>query len=217
MRSPVGLHAVDATRDRWASPDVNSLAGTIDYPAHLWCAQSRHIGTRWTTAPAANTSQLRMDHRLWTPLIAVLPFWSCASVSYAQLTDPAGCVIQRVAAETGVSQFQFNGVSPDGDTLGVGWSRPPKRGSYLLDLRTATRSDLPAAFDNAVSFSPDGRKLISAVNTPDRRTEILELDRSTGQTRVIGSDPAVEFCPATRGTCPRSISIRIVRAARTCT
>lgn len=38
--------------------------------------------------------------------------------------------------------------------------------------------------------------MISAVRTPDRRTEILELDLKSGAMTVIASDPAAEFLPS---------------------
>ncbi len=120
----------------------------------------------------------------------------CASVHYPRLADAGGCVIERVAVQDGRAQFQFNGLSPDGRTLAVGWEQQEQHGAYLLDLRTGARTPLPPAFDNAVSFSPDGRRLISAVRSADRRTEILELTSATGATRVLASDPAAEFLPS---------------------
>jgi Tol biopolymer transport system component len=128
--------------------------------------------------------------------IAALTLWGCATAHVATLPDAGGCRVERIAFEPGVLQFQFNGVSPDGRTLAVGWERAGTHGAYLLDLGTGTRTDLPSAFDNAVSFSPDGRKLVSAVRTPDRRTEILELDRANGATRVIASDESADFLPS---------------------
>jgi TolB protein len=47
-----------------------------------------------------------------------------------------------------------------------------------------------------VSFSPDGRRLISAARSADRRTEIVELVLATRATRTIASDPAAEFLPS---------------------
>ena len=120
----------------------------------------------------------------------------CASVHYPRLTDAGGCAIERVAVQDGRAQFQFNGLSPDGRTLAVGWEQQEQHGAYLLDLRTGARTPLPAVFDNAVSFSPDGRRLISAARSADRRTEIVELVLATGATRTIASDPAAEFLPS---------------------
>ena len=126
----------------------------------------------------------------------VIGLSACAPMRYPAVVDAGGCTVERVALEDGVSQFQFNGLSPDGRMLAVGWERGGARGSYLLDLRTGARSELPAVFDNGASFSPDGRKLISAVRTPDRRTDILELDRACGATRLIASDPGADFLPS---------------------
>lgn len=126
--------------------------------------------------------------------VGLLP--GCATARYDVSIDAGGCAAERVALAPGMLQFQFNGVSPDGRTLAVGWERGGAHGASLLDLRTGARSDLPTVFDNAVSFSPDGRRLIAAVRTPDRRTEIVELDRASGQTRVIASDPSADFLPS---------------------
>lgn len=128
--------------------------------------------------------------------VAALPLWGCATARFATLPDAGGCRVERIAFEPGVLQFQFNGVSPDGRTLAVGWERDGRYGAYLLDLGSGKRTDLPSAFDNAVSFSPDGRRLVSAVRTPDRRTEILELDRASGATRVIASHESADFLPS---------------------
>jgi TolB protein len=115
---------------------------------------------------------------------------------FTSLVDASGCHFERLAVQEGVAQFSFNGLSPDGRLLAIGWEAGQKRGAYLLNLRTGHREDLPAAIDNAASFSPDGRRILSAVRTPDRRTEILELDRESGATRVYASDPAAEFLPS---------------------
>jgi Tol biopolymer transport system component len=129
-------------------------------------------------------------------VLSVIVISGCASVRYTALVDPGGCRVERIAVEGGTLQFQFNGVSPDASMLGVGWEKPGARGAYLLNLRTGARAALTSAIDNAVSFSPDGRKLISAVRTPDRRTEILEVDRTNGTTRIIASDPSADFLPS---------------------
>lgn len=149
--------------------------------------------------PATRASRTS-DVRMWmcrVLTIASLPLLTaCASARYARVPDAGGCIVERIAAEDGTSQFQFNGLSPDGRLLAIGWERQGQHGAYLLDLRSGARTDLPAVIDNAVSFSPDGRMLLSAVRTPDRRTEILELSRANGATRVLASDPAAEFLPS---------------------
>jgi TolB protein len=63
-----------------------------------------------------------------------------------------------------------------------------------LDLRTGQRSDLPH-LNNAASFSPDGRFLVSAnyPADPGLKTEIVELDRRTGQVRTYASAPSLEW------------------------
>jgi TolB protein len=113
--------------------------------------------------------------------------------------DPSGCILERIAVAPDVALFQFNGLSPDGRTLAIGWERREgnarDRGAYLLDLRSGAREDLPA-FNNAVSFSPDGTTLIGANFSADRRTEIFTQNRRTGATETVASDPAADFLPS---------------------
>jgi Tol biopolymer transport system component len=126
--------------------------------------------------------------------VALLP--ACATTRHHGQAEVGPCAEEKVVLEPGTLHFQFNGVSPDGRTLAVGWERGGAHGAALIDLRTGARTELPPVLDNAVSFSPDGRRLIAAVRTPDRRTEIVELDRASGRTRVIASDPSADFLPS---------------------
>ena len=115
---------------------------------------------------------------------------------FVTLADASGCSLERIAVQEGTAQFSFNGLSPDGRRLAIGWERGQERGAYLLHLQSGAREDLPKAFDNAASFSPDGRRIISAVRTPDRRTELLEIERASGATRVYASDAAADWLPS---------------------
>ena len=110
----------------------------------------------------------------------------------------AACPIEPIAGAPGENHVMFHGVSPDGRTLAIGWDkgsgREVQRGAYLLDLRTGKRTDLPH-LNNAPSFSPDGRFLVSANYPGERglRTEIVELDRRTGAPRSFASAPSLEW------------------------
>lgn len=92
----------------------------------------------------------------------------------------------------------FHGLSPDGRKLAIGWDRGSgantQRGAYLLDLRTGQRTPLPH-LNNAPSFSPDGRHLISANYAADRslKTELVELDLRDGSARSLASGPSAEW------------------------
>lgn len=130
------------------------------------------------------------------PVVLLLLLPACATASrFPALADPGGCRIERIALEEGAAHFQFDGLSPDGRTLIVGWERGRERGTYLLDLRSGKRTPLPA-FNNAASFSPDGRSILGAVYTADRRTEIVEQERATGRTTTHASDPSADFLPS---------------------
>lgn len=110
---------------------------------------------------------------------------------------PGGCRLELLASEPGANHVLFHGVSPNGRLLAVGWDSKKggrtERGSYLLELATGNRTPL-THLNNAPSFSPDGRYLVSA-NYVGRelKTELVELDRRTGKTRTVASSPAFEW------------------------
>lgn len=108
------------------------------------------------------------------------------------------CPVTEVAGAPGENHVMFHGLSPDGRTLAVGWDREAKgateRGAYLLDLRTHRKSELPT-LNNAPSFSPSGRFLVSAnyAADPSLRTEIVEFDRRNGTSRTYASGASAEW------------------------
>jgi len=110
----------------------------------------------------------------------------------------SACPPQLVAGGPGENHVMFHGLSPDGRKLAVGWDRGKgasiQRGAYLLDLRTGKRADLPH-LNNAPSFSPDGRHLVSANYAADRslKTELVELDVRDGSARTLASGPSAEW------------------------
>ena len=132
-------------------------------------------------------------------LLCALLVSACATSElrrFPQLADPGGCGLERIAVKTGVLQFAFNGVSPDGDTIVVGWERGSERGAYLADLKLGDQAEYSDRFNNAVSYSPDGRYLIGAVYTPTLRTEIVDEEIGTGDRRTHASNPAADFLPS---------------------
>ena len=110
----------------------------------------------------------------------------------------ASCPTRLVAGSPGENHVMFHGLSPDGRKLAVGWDRGKgasiQRGAYLLDLRTGRRTGLPH-LNNAPSFSPDGRHLVSANYAADRslKTELVELDLRDGSARTLASGPSAEW------------------------
>jgi Tol biopolymer transport system component len=108
------------------------------------------------------------------------------------------CVPELVSGAPGEGQSMFHGLSPDGRELALGWESGSggsvRRGAFVLDLQTRKRTDLPH-LNNAPSFSPDGRFLVAAnySSDPNLQTEVVELDRKTGETRTYASDPAAEW------------------------
>ncbi|WP_028969986.1 TolB family protein [Sphingomonas sp. URHD0057] len=114
------------------------------------------------------------------------------------LAASAMCATTLIAGAPHENHIMFDGISPDGKTLAVGWDRGNapnvERRAYLLNLQSGKRTDL-AALNNAASFSPDGRFLVSANYAADRslRTEVVELDRRTGKSRTFASGPSGEW------------------------
>ena len=109
----------------------------------------------------------------------------------------AACPTTEVAGAPGENHVMFHGLSPDWRTLAVGWDKgsgaDTRRGAYLLDLRTAKRSDLPL-LNNAPTFSRDGRYLVAANYAGQPlRTEVFELDRKTGAARTYASAESAEW------------------------
>lgn len=109
-----------------------------------------------------------------------------ASMEFETSVDPGGCLVEHVAVEVGTNQYQYDSLSPDGGILAVAWDRGEEaRGTYLLDLKTGERTDLPPAFNNGAVFSPDEKTLVSHAYVENGKTDILEYDRATGEFSVI--------------------------------
>jgi len=120
-----------------------------------------------------------------------------AAAPVEMLMLDVNCRIEPVTA-AGEGANLFHGLSPDGRELAVGWERGEgtgtERGAFILNLKTGKRTPLPQ-LNNAPTFSPDGRFLVAANFTgdPNRKTDIVELDRKTGATKTYASDPATEW------------------------
>lgn len=113
---------------------------------------------------------------------------SCAQnqqISYETSTDPGGCLVTHIAVEPGVNQFHYDGLSPDGNKLAVGWDRDGEEsGLFLLDLKTGARTDIPE-LNNGGVFSPDGSKLVLVVYMENGKTDIAEYDLASGEMTFI--------------------------------
>ena len=110
-------------------------------------------------------------------------------------TDPGGCIIEHLAVEEGAHHFQFDGLSPDGRWLSVGWERGEERGMFLLNVETGERRNIPK-LNNAASFSPDGTKLVAAIYLENGSTDIVEYDRATEEITPISPDPSSDWLPS---------------------
>jgi len=105
--------------------------------------------------------------------------------SFESTIDPGGCLVEHVAVDPEVNQFHFDGLSPDGEKLAVGWRRGKEEsGLYLLDLITGERQPIPGLNNGAV-FSPDGEKLLNILPTENGKTDIVEYDLATSSMTVI--------------------------------
>ena len=113
--------------------------------------------------------------------------------SYATSIDPGGCVVEHVAVDPSRGQFHYDGLSPDGGSLAVGWDRSGEQsGLYLLDLNSGERTDIPNLNNGAV-FSPDGNKLLNIFPSKNARTDIIEYDLKTGEMTAIAPHDAWEW------------------------
>lgn len=99
--------------------------------------------------------------------------------------DPGGCLLEHVAVDPGTNQYQVDGISADGSMLAVGWERgEDERGTYLLDLATGERTEIPG-FDSGAVFSPSGETLVNSIYVDGGKTDIAEYNRESGETTII--------------------------------
>lgn len=107
--------------------------------------------------------------------------------------DPGGCLVEHVAVDSDRGQFHYDGLSPDGNRLAVGWSRDNEEsGLYILDLKTGGRKEIPGLNNGAV-FSPDGNKILNVLPTENGTTDIVEYDLPTGEMTTIAPHAAWEW------------------------
>ena len=107
------------------------------------------------------------------------------TITYETSIDPGGCLVEHVAVDPDRQQFHFDGLSPDGAKLAVGWNRNGEEsGLYVLDLKSSARTEIPGLNNGAV-FSPDGNKLLNILPTENGRTDIVEYDLATGEMTII--------------------------------
>lgn len=110
-------------------------------------------------------------------------------------TDPSGCVLEQVAAAPNLHQFQVNSVTPDSSGIAIGWENSEKeRGTYLLDVATGKRTALPG-LNNGATFSPDGKHMVAAIYVPEGKTDIVLVDRASGERTIIAKHEAWEWLP----------------------
>jgi TolB protein len=110
--------------------------------------------------------------------------------------DPGGCILEHVAVEPGTNQYQFDSLAPDGKSIAIAWDRgQDERGTYILDLETWQRQDIPA-LNNGATFSPDGRYLLNSVYVSDDNTDIARLDIDTGAVDIYAPNDAWDWLPS---------------------
>ncbi|NND82930.1 MAG: hypothetical protein HKN50_10925 [Gammaproteobacteria bacterium] len=103
------------------------------------------------------------------------------------------CAVKAVVAEPGIRQFQFDGLSPDGSQMVVGWDRGDQdRGAYILDLASGERTPLPP-LNNVGSFAPDGKTIVASVYLEEGKNDIIEYDLASGQVTPIAPHPNWEW------------------------
>jgi Tol biopolymer transport system component len=124
-----------------------------------------------------------------TVAIPVAAYGSQPHLKRMTSVDPSGCMLEHIAVEEGIRQFQFDSLSPDGGRLAVGWERGEgNRGTYILDLTLGERTDIPG-FNNGAVFAPDGLTLVNSIYTDDGKTDIVEYNLQTGEITEIAPHP----------------------------
>jgi TolB protein len=134
--------------------------------------------------------------RRFFPIAIALLNTHCASRAplhvHETRAEPTGCRLERVTdvgADDG--HVQFHGPSAH-DKLVVNRFRGGESGTYLLDLRTGERRDLPG-LNGAGTLSEDGKTILIANIQPDSTTEMVEYDLATGTMRTIAPHPRHEW------------------------
>lgn len=114
----------------------------------------------------------------------------------AQSTDASGCVLEHVAVELGTNQYQYDSFSPDGSSIAIAWDRGENnRGTYLLDLQTFQRTDVPT-LNNGATFSPDGRFLLNSVYVSEQNTDIARYEIATEIVTIYAPHDAWDWLPS---------------------
>lgn len=111
--------------------------------------------------------------------------------------DPSGCFLERLAVEPGRSHFQNDSLLADGSGIAISW-RDDKggHGTDLLNFDTWKRTPLHSALDNGATFSPDGNWIVNAVSVSDNNTDLVLIDRSTGELSYLLAHEAWDWLPS---------------------
>lgn len=114
-----------------------------------------------------------------TAALLTVPHASSQKASFETSLDPGGCLVEHVAVDPDMEQFHYDGLSPDGNKLAVGYRAEEESGLFLLDLTTGKRTNIPG-LNNGGVFSPDGTKILNILPTQNGRTDIVEYDLASG-------------------------------------
>ena len=121
-----------------------------------------------------------------------------ASVELQRATsvDPSGCVLEQVAVDSGINQYQYNSFSPDGSMIAIAWDRGTDgSGTFLLELRNGNRTEVPE-LNNGATFSPDARYLLNSIYVNDDNTDIALVDRDSREVTTIAPDDSWDWLPS---------------------
>lgn len=149
--------------------------------------RSLRAATTWPEENAvANNFRIVFLVALATPLVC---YGSPAQTTFQTSVDPSGCVIEHIAAEEGTRQFQFDSLSADGSQIAIGWDRgKEERGTYILDLASGQRTDVPV-FNNGAVISPDGQTLLNSIYVENGKTDIVEYSMESGEITPVAPHP----------------------------
>ena len=147
-----------------------------------------------------NGFRLLIVMSVWTSTL-----WGCQGPTregpFSVSKGTTGCVMERLTTEA-YNEYQFQGVSRDGQWLSISWSNGEdeesqrNRGAYSLNLISGEKEIFQDPLNNSSSYSTDGSLMIGAHYIQGGTTDVIEYNRETGTVTSIAPDSTWDFLPS---------------------